>query len=196
VWDTASGESIAHIQDFGGESNSRDLAVFSPDSRILALAIDKYEVKLWDTAKRQFLRTLAPHPWRVYAISFSRDGKSLASSSWEGDVRLFEVATGNQIIAPLYGHGSGVQGHSFSPDGATLVSGGDDSTVRLWNVATGREMLVFASAYNQLARLPFLSPTGELIVWRDFAQDLRVRVQAIPTMADIAKAHAAESTAR
>jgi len=196
VWDTASGEAVAHIEDHGGGANSRDLAVFSPDSRILALASTKWEVKLWDTEKQQFLRALGPHPWRIYAISFSPDGRYLASSSWEGDVRIYEVATGRQIVAPLYGHGSGVHGHSFSPDGATLVSGGDDSTVRFWNVATGREMLVFFNAYNQNARLPFLSPTGQLVIWRDFAQDLRLRVESIPTMAEIEKARAAQSLAR
>ena len=193
---TTSGESVAHIQEHEGGSSSRDLAVFSPDSRILALATGTREVKLWDMEKRQFLRTLGPHPWRVYAISFSPDGRHVASSSWEGDVRIFDVATGKEIVAPLYGHGSGVHGHCFSPDGTTLVSGGDDSTVRFWNVATGREMLVFFNAYNQLARLPFLSPTAELVVWRDFAQELRVRVESIPTMAEIEKAHRAESSAR
>jgi WD40 repeat protein len=193
VWDVASGRSIAHIVGLQGGSNSRDLAVFSPESRLFAFATDKWEVKLWDIAKRQFLRTLGPHPWRVYAICFSPDSRFVASSSWEGDIRIFEVATGKEVIAPLYGHGSGVHALSFSQNGATLVSGGDDSSVRFWNVATGREVLVFENAYNQLARLPFLSPTGELLVYRDFTQNLRVRVTAIPTLAEIEKAHGAES---
>jgi WD40 repeat protein len=196
VWDTASGETVGEIRYFDAMSNSRDLAVFSPDSRLLAFPTDEREVKLWDTETRQIVRTLAPHPWRVYAISFSHDGRYLASSSWAGDVRIVEVATGRETVPPLYGHGSGVHGHGFSPDDTTLVSGGDDSTVRFWNVATGREMLVFPNAYHQLARLPILSPTGELMVWGDFTQNLQVRVEGIPTLAEIEKFHAAESTAR
>jgi WD40 repeat protein len=192
VWDTASGDTVAHFNGFEGNSNSRDLAVFSPDSRVLGFVTRDWEVKLCDTAERQIVRTLGPHPWRVYAISFSSDSRHVASSSWEGDVRIHEVATGRELAA-LYGHGSGVHGHGFSPDGATLVSGGDDSSVRFWNIATGREMLVFEQAYNQTARLPFLSPTGDLLVWQDFSQNLRVRVQAIPTMAEIEAAHRAES---
>ena len=128
------------------------------------------------------------------AISFSRDGRYLASSSWEGDVRIFEVATGREIVAPLYGHGSGVQGQSFSPDDATLVTGGDDNTIRFWNVATGREMLVFNNAYSTF-RPPHLSPTGELAVWQD-NMEKRVRVESIPTLAEIEKAHRAETIAR
>jgi WD40 repeat protein len=172
---------------------------------LLAFATEKWEVKLWDTQTRQTVRTLGPHPWRVNSISFSPGGGGggggggqnllLASSSWEGDVRIFDVATGSQIVAPLYGHGSGVHEQSFSPDGATLVTAGDDGTVRFWNVATGREMLVFNNSSSDVLRLPHLSPSGELAVWYDDLQD-RVRVESIPTMADIEKARAAESTAR
>jgi eukaryotic-like serine/threonine-protein kinase len=196
VWDTGSGQSVAHIEEFGGKANSRNLAVFSPDSQVLAVATDRSEVKLWDTSKWQVLRTLGPHPWVVYGMSFSPDGRRMASSSWEGDVRVSDIATGTETVPPLYGHGSGVHGHSFSADGATLVSGGDDLSVRFWHAATGREMLVFADAYNQLARLPFLSPTGELLVYQDPQHNLRVRVQAIPTLAEIEKMHEAQSTAR
>ena len=109
-------------------------------------------------------------------------------------MRLFEVATGKEIVAPLYGHGSGVHKHSFSPDGATLVTGGDDDTIRFWNVATGREMLVFNNASSEVARLPHLSRTGELAVWWDAVQG-RARVEFIPTMAEIEKARRAENIA-
>jgi WD40 repeat protein/serine/threonine protein kinase len=194
VWDTASGKSVAHLQDHMEGSGAYDSAVFSPDSRLLAFATETWEVKLWDIEKQQILRTLGPHPWRVNSISFSPNGKYLASSSWEGDVRLFEVATGKEIVAPLYGHGSGVHKHSFSPDGATLVTGGDDDTIRFWNVATGREMLVFNNASSEVSRLPHLSPTGELAVWWDAVQG-RARVEFIPTMAEIEKVRRAENIA-
>jgi WD40 repeat protein len=118
----------------------------------------------------------------------------VASSSWAGDIRISEVVTGKEVVVPLYGGGSGVTSLSFSPNDATLVGGSDDYSVRFWNVATGREMLLFENANNREARLPFLSPTGELLVHQDFTQNLRVRVSAIPSLAEIEKAHAAEST--
>jgi eukaryotic-like serine/threonine-protein kinase len=195
IWSAASGEVVARIPGFE-ISNSFDLAVFSPDSRVLAFATDQREVKLWDTTTQKTLRTLNPHPWKMNAISFSPDGRLVASSSWAGEVRIFEVASGREPVPPLVGPGSGVHAHSFSPDGATLIAGADDSSVRFWSVATGREMLMFGNSYNNFARLPFVSPTGELVVWRDLAQNLRVRVSVIPTLAEIERAQRAESTVR
>jgi WD40 repeat protein len=194
VWDVASGKPLAHITGFNSGAASHDLAVFSPDNRLLAYATDKDEVKLWNIAEKRVVQTLGPHPWIVYAICFSPDSRYVASSSWAGDIRIFDVATGKEIGTPLEGHGSGVCNLGFSPNGATLVSAGDDDSVRFWNVATGREMLRFENAWNRYARLPVLSPTGELLVYHDDTQNGRVRVTAIPTLAEIEKEHQRETT--
>jgi WD40 repeat protein len=194
VWDVASGKTVARFPEHLGGGGSYHLANFSPDSRLLAFATAKWEVKLWDTGTQQFMGSAGPHPWRVISITFSPDGRHLASSSWEGDVRLFETTTGHEIEA-LYGHGSGVHGHTFSSDGGTLVTAGDDNSVRFWHVATGREMLVFNNSSGEYARLPHLSPTGELAVWWDRTQN-RARVESIPAMSEIEKARRAETVAR
>jgi len=195
VWDVVSGKPIGHMTDTE-IPGSRDMAVFSPDNRVLAFANGEGRVSLWDVATRRILWTLEPHPWVLHAICFSADSRYVASSSWAGDIRISDVSTGEKVLGSLYGHGSGVSTLGFSPIGETLVSGGDDPSVRFWNVATGREMLIFKDAYNLYARLPFLSPTGELLMYRDFGQNLRVRVESIPTLAEIEKARGAENTAR
>jgi WD40 repeat protein len=35
----------------------------------------------------------------VYSLAFSPDGTRLASGSWDGEVRLWEVSTGKQLSA-------------------------------------------------------------------------------------------------
>ena len=70
-------------------------------------------------------------------MSYSPDGQTLASASYDGTVRLWAVATGQQLHT-LTGHTDGVYSVSYSPDGQTLSSASRDGTVRLWAVATGQ----------------------------------------------------------
>ena len=64
-------------------------------------------------------------------MSFSPDGQTLASGSWDRTVRLWDVRTGD-LIRTLTGHTSFVYSVSFSPEGQTLASGSSDGTVLLW----------------------------------------------------------------
>ena len=82
------------------------------------------------------LFTLEGHRHFVWSVSFSPDGKQLASGSQDETVRLWDAVTG-ACVRTLEGHGRGVECVCFSPDGKMVASGGSDRTVRLWDAATG-----------------------------------------------------------
>jgi WD40 repeat protein len=127
----------------------------------------------------------------VVSVAFNPKGRTLASASWDGTVRLWSVGTRREIGAPLRGHAGAVHGVAFSPDGKTLGSVGDDSTVRLWDVRTGRELgqpLRHEAGFH-VSAVAF-SPDGRTlasgsddstvrlwqgILWRDLA-DLRAQI--------------------
>ena len=82
-----------------------------------------------------YIGTLRGHTERVNSVSFSPDGKALASGSDDGTVKLWNVAE-RETIGTLEGHADSVRTVAFSPDGRTLASGSWDGTVKLWNAAT------------------------------------------------------------
>jgi WD40 repeat protein len=70
----------------------------------------------------------------VMAVALSPDGKRLASGGWDGTVRLWDPASGNQQ-AVLGKHPKKVVALAFAPDGQALASGSEDRSVRVWNLA-------------------------------------------------------------
>ena len=82
------------------------------------------------------LQILEGHSGSVNAVTFSPDGKQLASGSWDHTIRLWDAATG-AMLQTLEGHSGYISAVAFSPDGKQLASGSDDETIRLWDAATG-----------------------------------------------------------
>src|SRR5258706_1448325 len=71
------------------------------------------------------------HASEVTSISFSPDGRFLASASCDGTVKLWDAANGRELRT-LSGHTECVTSVSFSPDGRILGSNSEDDTLRLW----------------------------------------------------------------
>jgi WD40 repeat protein len=82
-------------------------------------------------------RNRMTHEDRVLSVAYSPDGKTLASGSFDGTIKLWDVATGKER-ATLKGHTGWVRSVAYSPDSKTLASGSEDETIKLWDVATGK----------------------------------------------------------
>ena len=79
---------------------------------------------------------LAGHVGAVQSIATSPDGRCLASSSDDASVRLWDLASGEELLC-LRGHAGSVLCVTFSADGKKIVSAGTDGTIRLWEVESG-----------------------------------------------------------
>ena len=105
---------------------------YSPDGTVLAVA-SSIGIWLYDAAPYKEVALLTGR-YDVMSVSFSPDGRMLASADWNGTIRLWDVATGTHKKT-LSGHTNLVTSVSFSPDGRTLASTSWDGTVLLWELA-------------------------------------------------------------
>jgi WD40 repeat protein/serine/threonine protein kinase len=154
LWDTPAGKVL---RTFGkGKGGLLPLAL-SPDGKLLAAGVGN-EGKVWDVSTGEALYTLPWHTDRITCMVFSRDGKRLASSSFDQTVRVWDAVTAREEIC-LKGHRGHVSGVAFHPDGKRLASAGVDGTIRLWDLAGQRELRGFLLAAPALAVA--ISPDGK-----------------------------------
>jgi WD40 repeat protein len=138
---------------------------FSPDGRHLAAAIGEYstaagghsfipgEIRVWDTLTGQEIYILKGHRDCVWSVSFSPDGKRLASAAgpcgrrgeMPGEVKIWDMNTGQEVCT-LRGHSRTIYGVAFSPCGRRLATASADGTVKIWDGTPLAEPLPSAEA--------------------------------------------------
>ncbi|MEM7066531.1 MAG: TIR domain-containing protein [Cyanobacteria bacterium P01_B01_bin.77] len=102
---------------------------------------------------------LAGHSKTVWDVSFSPDGKTIASASSDGTIKLWNLAGEN--LKTLEDHSSYVNSVSFSPDGQTLASASGDGTIKLWTLQ-GEELMTLEGHNNSVNSVSF-SPDGQTL---------------------------------
>lgn len=80
--------------------------------------------------------TLEGHADAILSVTFSPDGKSLATGGGDNTVRIWDIFT-EMPGYTMTGHTHWVQCVRYSPDCEKVASGGMDKTVRIWNPKTG-----------------------------------------------------------
>ncbi|HAG83780.1 MAG TPA: NTPase (NACHT family), partial [Cyanobacteria bacterium UBA12227] len=97
----------------------------------------------------------------VLSVAFSPDSNLLATGGTDGMVRLWEAASGREILS-CKGHTDWVRSVAFSPDGKTLASGSADQTIKLWDISTGECLNTFQEHTSRVYSLAF-SPDGKTL---------------------------------
>jgi WD40 repeat protein len=118
--------------------------VASPDGKLVASVADDMVCRIWEAGSGKLVRELKGHKEQtpqhfvsmLYAVTFSHDGKLLATGDKVAHVVVWDVATGKQLgsvdapimytwdkVQRLHSIG-GVRSLAFSPDGTQLAVGG------------------------------------------------------------------------
>lgn len=109
--------------------------------------------------------TLRGHEGPINEVAYSPDGKLIASASEDQTARIWDAATGNELLT--LPHPEPVTHLSFSPDSVRLATGARDGLVRLWDVSSGEELLKIVAATESidppLYTVVDFSPDGKLL---------------------------------
>jgi WD40 repeat protein len=136
VWNVTTGDLLTTLTERGERFFGTTLAALSADGRLAALghassgSLAEPGIDLVDVETGNRTHTLAGHGRDLRALVFSPDDGRLASASDDDTVKVWDVATGQEVLsrpAPR-----SVVDLGFTSDGKKLIAVGRDGTTRIW----------------------------------------------------------------
>ncbi|NES72908.1 MAG: WD40 repeat domain-containing protein [Okeania sp. SIO2D1] len=105
------------------------------DGEILASSRGQ-DIQLWNLQTGKLLETLSSHQANVRSVAISPDGKTLASGSGDGTVKLWDIPTGEMLVSFL--HSGVVTAVGFTADGRAVIGCSADRGMKSWDIYTGQ----------------------------------------------------------
>ncbi|HEV8524604.1 MAG TPA: serine/threonine-protein kinase, partial [Terriglobales bacterium] len=138
VYDATSLELVTRLPSAASDNSVLSLS-FS--SNYLAAGYRWGQVRLWDISTWRLVADLSAHTTWAVGLSFSPDGRMLATGGGDQCIHLWNVPAPKPVarasamlenVATLKGHSYSLGPVVFSPDGRRLVSCSIDRTAKLW----------------------------------------------------------------
>jgi WD40 repeat protein/serine/threonine protein kinase len=136
IWDAQTGQ---EFYTFDGHKSVVQDVVFGPDERLASVCWD-LTLKVWDARTGKVFFTLEKvHDDMVHSLTFSPDGRFLATAGHDRTVKIWDARAGTHIHT-FKGHSGRVTSVAFSPDGQFLASAGMEGIVRIVETLTWTEV--------------------------------------------------------
>jgi WD40 repeat protein len=111
-------------------------AAFSLHGDQLVIGYQQNLARLWSPKKKLPLFNPLSHATAVNRVSFSNDGRMVATGSSSNQARVWDSASAT-ALTPLLVHppGGEIYGVKFSPDGGRLLTVSTDRTSKIWDLS-------------------------------------------------------------
>ncbi|OQA36484.1 MAG: WD domain, G-beta repeat [Candidatus Dependentiae bacterium ADurb.Bin331] len=156
LWDANSGEFVESIK---APSNLTSI-VFDSNNQIVG-GCDNDNAYVWNGLTRNLIKTFTGHTDTVKAVACSPDGLLVATGSFDGTVRLWDLKNDSSKII-FSDNTKLIQAVVFSHDGTLIAFGGSDKKVSVLSVATNNLIANFVGHTDVIKCVAF-SPNGKLI---------------------------------
>jgi eukaryotic-like serine/threonine-protein kinase len=177
IWETETGrEAVPEIR----EKMSVPFCVtFDPTGRYLVREGDEHAVQVRNARNGEVVGVIGRHERQIWGMTFSPDGRRLASASNDETVRVWEwnpdrldLEQQPKVKLPVHirGYGNRV---AFSSDGLHLATGGEAQAVKIWSVMTGTEERTLLGHTGDVFALAF-SPDGRWLA--SAGEDTTIRI--------------------
>ena len=151
VFDLATGSSTGtHMPPF-----SISAQIFNSSGDRFASAGDVDWSRVWSARTCEPLTPPLHHGGEVRFVAWSPDDRRLLTAGLTPEVKVWDAATGEELLAPLRLGTKPLDTGLWSLDGRFIVARSDDNLVRVWDAATGEPVtpVIKHSGYVRMAHL-------------------------------------------
>jgi WD40 repeat protein/serine/threonine protein kinase len=136
--------------------------VWSADGRRIAGGT-RNAVTIWDAATGAVLHRLQGHQDAVYCVSFSPDGRQLASAGRDFAVRIWNLATG-EAIHVWHIDSEQIVSLRWHPRLPRVAVAGAEEEIEIWDATKGERMATIATGHTGTVLSMAWSPDGRRLV--------------------------------
>ena len=127
LWSVETGECLKILD---GHTDWVFSVAFAPNNRIATASSDT--IRLWDIDTGQCQRVIQEDKGYSQLVTYSWDGRILASCDTEHSIKLWDSNSG-ECLKILEGHTGLINSLAFAVDDRHIISSSADETMRIWN---------------------------------------------------------------